>query len=87
MMSTITSTQKCNVLHSIARAKVTELYVYRLRHNEDIEAFVDEVSAVLDKRTLLELYNLARSLPYSFLYVKLAAKKKKDMFFQKMISN
>ena len=29
----------------------------------------------------MELYNLATSEPYSFLYVKLTAKTKNDMFF------
>jgi len=59
----------------------TELYVYRLRNYKDLETFIDEVSAVADKKTLMELYNLATSEPFSFLYVKLTAKSKKDMFY------
>ncbi|MFM7984179.1 MAG: hypothetical protein ACKPKO_33135 [Candidatus Fonsibacter sp.] len=46
-----------------------------------MEAFIDEISAVVDKKTLLELYNTATYEPYSFLYVKLTAKNKKMTCF------
>jgi hypothetical protein len=59
MISTITATQKCNAIHPIMRVNATELYVYRLRNNTDLESFIDEVSAVVDKKTLLELYHIA----------------------------
>lgn len=82
MISTITATQKFNAIHPIIRVNATELYVYRLRNNKDLEAFIDEISAVVDKKSLLELYNTATSEPYSFLYVKLTAKNKNEMFYQ-----
>ena len=82
MIGNITATQKFNVIHPIIRVNATKLHVYRLRNNKDLEAFTDEVSAVFGKATLLELYNIATSLPYNFLYVKLAAKHTHDMFFQ-----
>ena len=81
MISTITATQKFSSLHPLIRVNATELYIYRLRNYKDLETFIDEVSAVADKKTLMELYNLATSEPYSFLYVKLTAKTKNDMFF------
>ena len=81
MISTITATQKFSSLHPLIRVNATELYVYRLRNYKDLETFIEEVSAVADKKTLMELYNLATSEPYSFLYVKLTAKTKNDMFF------
>ena len=84
MVSTITSTQKFNVLAPIIRVNATELYIYRLRNWKDLETFIDEVSAVYDKKTLLELYNTATSEPHSFLYVKLTAPSKKDMFFMNL---
>ena len=82
MISTITATQKFNAIHPIIRVNATELYVYRLRNMKDLDTFIDEVSAVLDKKTLLELYNIATAEPYSFLYVKLTAKNRDQMFFQ-----
>jgi hypothetical protein len=81
MISTITATQKFSAIHLIIRVNATELYVYRLRNYKDLETFIEEVSAVADKKTLMELYNLATSEPFSFLYVKLTAKSKKDMFY------
>lgn len=77
MISTITATQKFNAIHPIIRVNATELFVYRLRNMKDLDTFIDEVSAVMDKKTLLDLYHTATSEPYSFLYVKLTAKNKK----------
>ena len=81
MISTITATQKFSAIHPIIRVNATELYVYRLRNYKDLETFIEEVSAVQDKKTLLEMYNIATQEPYSFLYINLVAKSKKDMFY------
>ena len=83
MISTITATQKFNAIHPIIRVNATELYVYRLRNYKDLETFIEEVSAVYDKKTLLELYNAATEEPFSFLYVKLCAKTKDEMFMKR----
>ena len=55
--------------------------MHRLRNYKDLETFIEEVSAVYDKKTLLQLYNTATSEPHAFLYVKLTAKNKDEMFF------
>ena len=81
MISTITSTQKFRAIGNIIRINITELYVFRLRNSQDLEAFLEEVSALADKKTLMDIYNLATSEDYSFLYVKLNSKSKKDMFY------
>ena len=52
---------------------------------KDLDSFIDEVSAVLDKKTLLKINNIATSEPFSFLYVKLAAKDKNYMFYQNFL--
>lgn len=80
-ISTIVATQKFTAIHPIIRVNATSLFVYRLRNYRDLETFIEEVSAVADKKTLLELYNTATAEPYSFLYVNLVAKNKNDMFF------
>ena len=49
---------------------------------KDLVTCIDEVSAVLDKKTLLEMYRAATSEPDSFLYAKLTAKHKDEMFYQ-----
>ena len=82
-ISTIVSTQKFTALHPIIRVNATELYVFRLRNYRDLESFVEEVSALIDKKSLMEIYNLATAEAYSFLYVKLTARSKNDVFMVK----
>ena len=80
-ISTIVSTQKFTALHPIIRVNATELFVFRLRNYKDLETFIEEVSALIDKKSLMQIYNLATEEPYSFLYVKLNEKKRNDMFY------
>ena len=46
-----------------------------------MSAFIDEVSAELDKKTLFNIYNIATSEPIPFINVKLAAKGKNYMSY------
>ena len=50
MISTITSTQKFRAIGNIIRINNTELYVFRLRNTHDLKAFLEEVSALSDKK-------------------------------------
>ena len=85
MISTITATQKFNEIHPIIRVNATELYLYKLRNMKDLDTVIGEVSAVLGKKTILELYHQATAEPYSFLNVKHTAKDRNDMFYQDSI--
>ena len=80
-ISTIVSTQTFNALHPIIRVNATALIVYRLRNRKELEAFLEETSALLDKKTLLDIYNFATKDEYSFLFVNLVAKDIGQMFF------
>ena len=82
-ISTIVSTQKYVCLSPLIRTNASELYVFRLRNNQDLTTFIDETSALIDKPTLLEMYKLATREPFSFLYIKLTAKDINDMFYIK----
>ena len=84
MISTIVATQKFSAIHPIIRTNATELFVYRLRNYKDLESFIEELSALYDKKTLLKLYEHATDAPYSFLYVKLTAKTRDNMFFMNL---
>lgn len=86
-ISTITSTQKYNVIAPIVRINATQLYVFRLRNYKDLEAIVEELSAVTDKKTLLDIYHLATSEPFSFLFVNLMSHDKNKMFHIKFEKN
>ena len=77
---TITATQKFASIAPIIRVNATELFVYRLRNYQDLQTFIDEISALMDKKTLLDIYNMATSEPYSFLFVNLRAKNKNEIF-------
>ena len=78
-ISTIVSTQKFAAIHPIIRVNATELIVFRLRNYQDTQMFIDELGVQLIK-TLLEIYKTATEQPYSFLYVRLNAKKLDDTF-------
>ena len=83
MISTITSTQVYKAISNVVRKNMTHLFIYRLRNYSDLEAIIEELSAVYDKKTLLQMYHEAISEPYSFLYVNLMAKDRSKMFMSK----
>ena len=83
MISTITATQAYKQISPIVRKNMTHLFIYRLRNYADLEAIIEELSAVYDKKTLLQIYHEAIDEPYSFLYVNLMSKDRTKMFLQK----
>ena len=78
--STFVSTQQYHAINPKIRINATDLYVFRLRNKKDLAAFIEETSAIVDKKTLMKLYESCTSEPFSFLYVKLTSKKLDDMF-------
>ena len=80
MISTITSTQIYKGVSPIIRKNMTHLFIYRLRNYGDLEGIIKELSAVYDKKTLLQIYHEAVSEEYSFLCVNLISKDKRKMF-------
>ena len=79
-LSTIVSTQRFFALHPAIRLNATSLYVFRLRNDKDLQAFLEETSALADKKTLMALYKYATAEPYSFLFAKLTSPRD-DMFW------
>ena len=63
---------------------MTHLSIYRLRNYGDLEATVEELSAIYDKKTLLQIYHEAVSEEYSPLYVNLTSKDKRKMFMKQL---
>ncbi len=80
-ISTITATQVYKAISPIIRKNITDLYIFRLRNHADMEAWLDEMSTIYDKDTLIDLYKTATDVPFGFLYIKTTAKDKNDMFF------
>ena len=81
MISTIASVQKYRVLAPLIRANATDLIIFRLRSKHELDALVEENSAVYGPDALVAMYDEATKEPYSFLYVKLTAKAAEDMFW------
>ena len=50
---------------------------------QDLDTWLNENSAVYDKKTLLEIYKAATTLRFGFLYMTLIAHDPKYMFFYK----
>ncbi len=80
-ISVCCSTQKYNAVAPLCRVTSSFLCVFRLRTAKDIETVIEELSALLPRKELLELYQLATKEPYSFLYINLVAKTLNNMFY------
>jgi GTPase SAR1 family protein len=65
------------------RTQCTALFVFRLRSHLELEAVLEEVSATYDKKTIAGFYREATEEPFSFLYIRLEAKKPEDMFWER----
>ena len=76
----ITASQKYNALAPIVRLNTSSLYIFKLKMAE-VEAFVQEQSALVDQKTLYEIYKLAtEDQPSSFLFfVKLRERESRVM--------
>lgn len=79
-ISSIVCSQKVTLLSPIIRVNCLDLFVYKLRNYSDLFTIVEELSALLDKQTIMNIYEMATKEPYSFLYVKLGSKDINNMF-------
>jgi hypothetical protein len=68
-LSVITASQKYNALAPIVRLNTSSLYIFKLKNMAEVDAFVQEQSALIDKKTVYDIYKLATEEPYSFLFV------------------
>ena len=82
-ISTILSTQKYNAVSTIIRTNMDSMYLFRLRNANDLEAVLLELSALLDKKILLDVYMKATQERFSFLFIKLTSPTINDMFYVK----
>ncbi len=80
-ISTLVSTQKFASIAQIVIINAMFIIVYRLRNSKDLETFLEELSAMLHRKELLELYKLATKEAYSFLHNNLIAKTLNYMFY------
>ena len=81
-ISCILSTQKYNVLAPIIRSNASALFIFRLKNMNEVNSFLEENSALVDKKALYDMYQQAVNFaPYSFFYINTNAKDVNNMFF------
>ena len=92
-----TATPKFNALSPTFRVNNRQLFFFRLRNYEEIDTMVEELSAVLIKKSsvadtknlaetkkpFLEVYNLATEEPYSFLFINLMNADVNEVFYNR----
>jgi Poxvirus A32 protein len=83
-ISTVTATQVYKAISPVIRKNITDIYIFRLRNHADMEAWLEEMSALCDKDTLVKLYRISTDKPFGFLYINAVAKSKQDMFYDSM---
>ena len=79
-ISTIVSVQKYRAVMPIVRVNTTDEIVFRLRNAHDLQAWIEESSALADPQTIMEIYRRAISVPYGYLWLKKTAKDDNDIF-------
>ena len=75
------SSQCLNLCGTVIRKNVRCMCIWRLRNYKEIEILCEELSGIYSKEDIMELYKYATSEPYSFLFVRLDAKTRDDMFW------
>ena len=80
-ISTITSVQMYKSLAPIIRKNATAMFIFRLRNYGDMEAILDELSALADKKTIQRIYSKATEQPHNFLYINLMSHDINNMFY------
>ena len=79
-VSWIITSQVLRLLGTVIRKNCRAMCVWRLRNFKEVEALCEELSGVYDAKTIMELYRHATEEPYSFLFVRLDAKTRQEVF-------
>ena len=63
------------------RLNVSALMIFKLKNMKDLQALLDETSALINKKRLLEIYDKAIEQKYNLLYINLMADNINEMFY------
>ena len=77
----IISSQVLNLVGTVIRKNCRCMCVWRLRNRKEVETLCEELSGVYDAKTILDLYTHSTQEPFSFMFVRLDAKTRRDMFW------
>ena len=70
-ISTLISTQKYRALAPQMRTQALSFFVFKLRSQQELDALLDEVSALGGRKFVESCYRVATARPHSFLYIRL----------------
>jgi Cdc6-like AAA superfamily ATPase len=73
MISTIVASQKLRALSTMIRVNATSWVVFKLRNAKELQALLEELSAIYPPQILTEMYHRATAEKYSFWFVNLLA--------------
>ena len=76
-----TAVQRYYCLAPIIRLNTRMIFIYKLRNQKDLDSITEELSALVDKKTFLSIYEKATEKPFSFLYINLISQDKNNMFY------
>ena len=78
----LTSVQKYNAVALIIRLNSSSIYIFKLRNMKEVDAFIEEHSALVDRRRLYDMYQQAVNFkPSSFFFIKLRSQNINQMFY------
>ena len=80
-ISTMCLIQKYISVSPMIRLNVSALMIFKLKNMKDLNALLDETSALINEKQLLEIYEKAIEQTYNFLYINLMADNINEMFF------
>ena len=81
-ISTWVSSQKLRLISAAVRVNMQFICIWRLRNQLELEAVLEELSALLPKQELLQMYQEATREPYSFWFI-YYLKDKANMFYKR----
>ena len=81
-ISTWVSSQKLRLISAAVRVNMQFICIWRLRNQLELEAVLEELSALLPKQELLAMYQEATREPYSFWFI-YYLKDKANMFYKR----
>ena len=81
-ISTIVSVQKLKTgsCPPIVRINVSDEIIFKLRNKMDLEAWIEESSALADPEIIMDIYRRCMETPYAFLWLSKTAKDPNQIF-------
>ena len=80
-LSTWVATQRPTLVSSIIRTQMSALFIFKQRNVKDLISFLDELNAMVDRKTLKAMYDQATEQKFNFLLINLLAKDIDHMFY------